>query len=63
MTSDPSPPSRRKGPKLNSAEAQARLADALRENLKRRKSQQRAKAEGRDADDGGPKGGGGGGKS
>jgi hypothetical protein len=32
-----------KGPKLSSAAAQARLADALRENLKRRKQQMRSR--------------------
>ena len=36
-------PPRGRGPKLTSAEAQARLADALRDNLKRRKSQLRAR--------------------
>ncbi len=35
-----------KGPKLSSAEAQARLADALRDNLRRRKAQVRARADG-----------------
>ena len=40
---NPGPPPRRKGPKLTSAEAQARLADALRDNLRRRKSQLRAR--------------------
>jgi len=34
---------KRRSPKLTSAEAQTRLADALRENLRRRKSQLRAR--------------------
>ena len=34
---------KRRGPRLTSAEAQARLADALRDNLRRRKSQLRAR--------------------
>ena len=38
-----SPDLKRKGPRLTSAEAQARLADALRENLRRRKAQVRAR--------------------
>jgi hypothetical protein len=42
-------PSRPRGPKLSSAEAQARLADALRDNLKRRKSQLRARDNGRES--------------
>ena len=42
------PPPKRHGPKLSSAAAQARLADALRENLRRRKAQIRA----RDAQEG-----------
>jgi hypothetical protein len=37
------PPPKKHGPKLSSAEAQARLADALRENLRRRKAQIRAR--------------------
>ena len=37
------PPPKRHGPKLSSAEAQARLADALRDNLRRRKAQIRAR--------------------
>jgi len=37
------PPPKRHGPKLSSAEAQARLSDALRENLRRRKAQLRAR--------------------
>jgi hypothetical protein len=37
------PPLKRHGPKLSSAEAQARLADALRDNLRRRKAQLRAR--------------------
>ncbi len=41
MTQPPTP--KRQGPKLSSAEAQARLADALRENLRRRKAQVRAR--------------------
>jgi len=41
------PPPKRPGLKVTSAEAQARLADALRENLRRRKAQLRA----RDAQD------------
>jgi hypothetical protein len=41
MTQPPSPKSR--APKLSSAEAQTRLADALRENLRRRKAQLRAR--------------------
>jgi len=36
-------PPRGRAPKLSSHEAQARLADALRENLKRRKAQVRAR--------------------
>jgi hypothetical protein len=58
MTADQPPPLRRKGPKLTSAEAQARLADALRENLKRRKSQQRVRDQkegGNDGDEGSDK--------
>ena len=41
----PYPPSsgKRRGPRLTSDEAQARLADALRENLRRRKTQMRAR--------------------
>jgi hypothetical protein len=39
----PTPPNKGRGPKLNSAEAQARLADALRENLRRRKAQIKAR--------------------
>jgi hypothetical protein len=45
MTAYEPPPAKRRGPKLSSAEAQARLADALRENLRRRKSQMRARDE------------------
>ena len=41
------PPPKSKAPKLSSAEAQARLADALRDNLRRRKTQLRAREEGR----------------
>ncbi|MBY0510275.1 MAG: hypothetical protein K2P94_08980 [Rhodospirillaceae bacterium] len=37
------PPPKKHRPKLSSAEAQARLADALRENLRRRKAQIRAR--------------------
>jgi hypothetical protein len=37
------PPPKRPGLKVTSAEAQARLADALRENLRRRKAQLRAR--------------------
>ena len=48
MTTDGTPPPippRGRGPKLTSAQAQARLADALRANLKRRKAQVRARDE------------------
>jgi hypothetical protein len=48
--SQPSTP-KRHGPKLSSAEAQARLADALRENLRRRKAQIRARDSQSDAKD------------
>ena len=37
------PPAKGRGPKLTSALAQARLSDALRENLLRRKAQMRAR--------------------
>jgi hypothetical protein len=43
----PKPLAKSKGPKLSSTEAQARLADALRDNLRRRKAQVRAREEGR----------------
>ena len=46
-----SPPPKRRGPKPSSEEAQARLADALRENLKRRKTQLRARDEKEDERD------------
>ena len=42
MSTQDAPPKGR-GPKLSSAQAQARLADALRDNLKRRKAQVRAR--------------------
>jgi hypothetical protein len=45
MTAFEPPSPKRRGPKLTSAEAQARLADALRDNLRRRKSQMRARDE------------------
>jgi hypothetical protein len=44
MNSSSTPP-RGRAPKLSSDAAQARLADALRENLKRRKAQARARVE------------------
>ena len=56
MTSTQPPPHRRKGPKLTSVEAQARLADALRENLRRRKMQSRAKEHAIDEKSGGTEG-------
>ena len=43
MSAAPTPPPKRFGPKPTSAEAQARLSDALRDNLKRRKAQLRAR--------------------
>jgi len=43
MTAFEPPSPKRRGPRLTSDEAQARLADALRENLRRRKSQIRAR--------------------
>jgi hypothetical protein len=46
------PPPKSRAPKLSSAEAQTRLADALRENLRRRKAQLRA----RDSKEGDSKG-------
>ncbi len=53
---------KRRGPRLTSAEAQARLADALRDNLRRRKTQLRARdgqdtAAKKDDDQGGGKSG------
>jgi len=51
MTADQPSSAKRRGPKLTSAEAQSRLADALRENLRRRKSQMRARE---DVPDGAP---------
>ncbi len=43
MTAFEPPSPKRRGPRLTSEEAQARLADALRENLRRRKSQIRSR--------------------
>ena len=45
-------PARRQGAKLSSTQAQARLAEALRENLRRRKAQLRARDATNNTDDG-----------
>ncbi|MSO73314.1 MAG: hypothetical protein EXQ84_06875 [Rhodospirillaceae bacterium] len=48
MTPPQLPPAKGRGPKLTSAQAQARLADALRDNLRRRKAQMRARDDAND---------------